>query len=224
MKRGTVNWVLILLAVIFFIVSPLTHNFYISATANHPYMSGFCKFAVLATMGEFLSVRISSKKWEKISGVFYKILVWGIIGLLVTLMFTLFNIGVMGAVKKGLLPAGSGMLHTFLVAFYTSAIMNLTFGPVFMAAHRISDAKIEKAASGSKVKISEIVETTDWNGFIKFVVCKTLPMFWIPAHTIAFLLPGEYRILFAAFLSIALGAILVYAKGHEGAKTETAQS
>jgi len=41
---------------------------------------------------------------------------------------------------------------------------------------------------------------------------KTIPMFWIPAHTITFLLPSEFRVLAAAFLSIALGAILAFAK------------
>ncbi|MCX7905011.1 MAG: Mpv17/PMP22 family protein, partial [Caloramator sp.] len=48
--------------------------------------------------------------------------------------------------------------------------------------------------------------------FISFVVLKTIPFFWIPAHTITFLLPSEYRVLMASFLSIALGAILSLAK------------
>jgi hypothetical protein len=216
MKRGTVIWILVLLAVIFFIASPFTHGFYISATANHPYITGFLKFAVLSTMGEYLSVRISSKKWMKIPGIVYKTLIWGVIGLLVTLMFTLFNTGVMGAVKNGLLPGGSGLVKTILIAFYTSAIMNLTFGPAFMAAHRIFNTKIEKSAAGIKTTMPQVIDSIDWSGFIEFIVCKTIPFFWIPAHTIAFLLPGEYRILFAAFLSIALGAILAYP--HAGKK------
>jgi len=39
----------------------------------------------------------------------------------------------------------------------------------------------------------------------------TIPFFWIPAHTITFLLPGEYRILFAAVLGIVLGVFLAVA-------------
>jgi hypothetical protein len=41
---------------------------------------------------------------------------------------------------------------------------------------------------------------------------KTIPLFWIPAHTITFSLPPEYRVLMASFLSIALGGILAFAK------------
>lgn len=62
------------------------------------------------------------------------------------------------------------------------------------------------------VKLSEVVKTIDWYGFIRFVVLKTIPFFWIPAHTVTFLLPAEYRVLAAAFLSIALGGILASAK------------
>jgi len=43
-----------------------------------------------------------------------------------------------------------------------------------------------------------------WN----FIFKRTIPFFWIPAHTITFLLPPEFRVLFAALLGIALGLIL----------------
>ena len=39
----------------------------------------------------------------------------------------------------------------------------------------------------------------------------TIPLFWIPAQTITFLLPEDYRVLFAAFLSIVLGVLLAIA-------------
>jgi hypothetical protein len=57
-----------------------------------------------------------------------------------------------------------------------------------------------------------VVDKIDFYGFISFVVLKTIPIFWIPAHTVTFLLPPEYRVLMAAFLSIALGGILAFAK------------
>jgi hypothetical protein len=41
-----------------------------------------------------------------------------------------------------------------------------------------------------------------------FVFKKTIPLFWYPAHTLTFLLPAEYRILFAALLGIVLGVLL----------------
>ena len=62
------------------------------------------------------------------------------------------------------------------------------------------------------ISLPEVTDRIDWRGFIGFVVLKTIPFFWIPAHTVTFLLPPEYRILVAALLSIALGAILAYAK------------
>ncbi|HWJ02684.1 MAG TPA: hypothetical protein VNU93_03325, partial [Verrucomicrobiae bacterium] len=63
-----------------------------------------------------------------------------------------------------------------------------------------------------QVKLADVVNHIDWHGFISFVVLKTIPFFWIPAHTITFMLPTEYRVLTAAFLSIALGGILAFAK------------
>jgi hypothetical protein len=44
-----------------------------------------------------------------------------------------------------------------------------------------------------------------------FVFKKTIPFFWIPAHTITFLLPPDVQVLFAALLGIALGTILAVA-------------
>lgn len=40
---------------------------------------------------------------------------------------------------------------------------------------------------------------------------KTIPLFWFPAHTITFLLPGTWQVLFAAVLGVALGVILALA-------------
>ena len=41
-----------------------------------------------------------------------------------------------------------------------------------------------------------------------FTILKTVPIFWIPAHTVTFLLPSEYQVITAAALSVALGVIL----------------
>jgi len=55
--------------------------------------------------------------------------------------------------------------------------------------------------------LQEINWKVQWN----FVFKKTIPFFWIPAHTGVFLMPAEYRILAAAVLSIVLGVILAIA-------------
>lgn len=211
-KRGDFLWLAALLGVTVFLVIPATHQLFVSATAAQPYLMGFAKFALLATMGELLAVRIVTGGWQKLPGLLLKILVWGIIGMLIVLMFQVYTSGVAGAVEKRLLWVGSGWLARLLTAFLTSAVMNLTFGPVFMAAHRISDTWIEARAAGRGLSLAAAVDRIDWPGFFRFVVGKTIPFFWIPAHTITFLLPPEYRVMMAAYLSIALGVILAYAR------------
>jgi len=52
------------------------------------------------------------------------------------------------------------------------------------------------------------LESIDWSRMWNFVFKKTIPFFWIPAHTITFLLPAQYRTAFAALLSVALGILL----------------
>jgi hypothetical protein len=212
MKRGTVIWVGILLAVLAFMIIPTTHKLFLAATTNHPYIAGFIKFAVLATMGDFLALRIVSGKWQRISGMGYKALIWGAIGLFSVMTFPLYSQGVHIIAEMGLIPVGSGTVSFVLTALWTAVIMDYTGGLLVMGGHRVADAYVEARISGNKKKLGEVVKSIDWSGFINFVVAKTLICFWVPAHTITFMLPSEYRILFAALLGIALGAILSYAK------------
>ena len=99
---------------------------------------------------------------------------------------------------------------TLFTAFLTIAIMNLTFGIVFMAGHRMSDTYIEMRLSQKKPSLNELIQAIYWDEFITFVVFKTIPLFWIPVHTLTFLLPASYRVVAAAYLSIILGVTLVY--------------
>jgi len=71
---------------------------------------------------------------------------------------------------------------------------------------------IDKRYAGEKMPVEKIIAQIDWGRFIREIVGVTIPVFWIPAHTITFLLPGQYRVLFAASLSIVLGLILSLAK------------
>ena len=185
-------------------------------TMAHPYLMGFVKFAVLATIGELCAIRILSGQWKAPVGLIYRTIVWGVLGMGIVLMFEIFSGGVTSAIAKGLLPTGSGFGQQFLKAVFISTIMNLSFAPVFMAFHRFTDTCIDVACGEGVgfggIKTAAILARIDWQGFINFVVLKTVPFFWIPAHTVTFLLPPEYRVLVAASLSIALGAILAYAK------------
>lgn len=216
LRLGDLAWSLLFLACAAFIAAPATNALFVAWTAGAPYPTGFAKFALLATMGELLALRILRGRYARPKGLLAKAAVWGLIGMLVVLMFQLFSAGVAGAQARGLLPAARGFPGDLLRAFLASASMNLTFGPAFMACHRISDRYIDRRASGERPRLREVVRSIDWAGFLELVVGKTIPIFWIPAHTIAFLLPGEYRVLAAAFLSIALGAILAFAKAGAG--------
>ena len=51
----------------------------------------------------------------------------------------------------------------------------------------------------------------DWHRQWNFVFKKTIPLFWYPAHTVTFLLPGDARVLFAALLGVILGILLAVA-------------
>lgn len=179
---------------------------------------GFIKVGILATMGELLAIRISSGSFKKPLGLIYRFIVWGFLGMVFVIAFDLFAFGVAGLTQKGLLPSisGEGFLSKLLTAFFTSSLINLLFAPGFMAFHRITDTYIDLGKGNFKsimnVKLKDVIGHIDWYTFINFVVIKTIPLFWIPAHTITFMLPSEYRILMAAMLSIALGAILASAK------------
>jgi hypothetical protein len=176
-----------------------------------PYLIGFAKFFLLATTGELLARRIGSGAWRRPPGLLARAVIWGLLGAVIVLVFDIFAGGVAGAMKKGLLPGGDSRLA---FAFFVSTTMNLTFAPTMMLFHRVTDTCIDlrHARPGTAVGLDDVTAAIDWHGFVTFVLLKTIPIFWIPAHTVTFLLPAEYRVLAAALLSIALGAILAFAK------------
>lgn len=211
MKRGDFIWLGVLTLLIVFLVVPATHQVFVGFTGNHPYPAAFIKFGILATMGEMLAMRINQKDWVIPKGIIYRFLIWGLIGMVITLMFQIFIGGIHFAQEKGYL-VGQG--STALTAFLISLIMNFTFAPTFMAFHKFTDTAIDMYYEGkTKMSVTQVAERIDWKGFIGFVVLKTIPFFWVPAHFITFLLPSEYRVLFAAALSLALGVLLAMRKG-----------
>lgn len=214
LKKGDFIWLMVLGLIILFLVIPQTHYIFVKLTQNHPYLMGFIKVFILATMGELLALRIVTNQWQNSTGIFYRALIWGLLGMSFVLIFDIFAGGVLKALSKGLLPGSKDSKLAF--AFFTSTIMNLAFAPTMMAFHRITDTFIDlgegKIRGIFQVSIGQVIKNIDWENFVSFVVVKTIPLFWIPAHTVTFLLPAEYRVLVAAFLSIALGAILAFAK------------
>lgn len=211
MKKGDFLWLLALLVWVVILVIPGSRVAFIAITDAYPYIGGFVKFGILATMGDLLGARVLKGQWVIPKGIFYKAIIWGIIGMMVTLVFSVYMGGTAAAQASGKLPFKGSI---FAQAFFGSAIMNLTFGPMMMVFHRFTDmyidAKCEK--SGVKITMNELIEKNDWHSLVQFSWIKTCPFFWIPAHTIVFMLPAQYRVLVSAFLSIALGLLLALAK------------
>lgn len=231
MKKGDFVWLGCLLAFIAFVVFPkmsLTAadgavtqvNLFGYLSKTYPYWMGFGKVAILASMGELLGMRIFIGSWKLPVGMPWRTFIWGLFGVSFALVFGLFGVGVIAIMKNGsgLLPdlTGGGWFNKFFLALITSSIMNLVFAPMFMALHRITDTYIDlcegKISNLPKVSLLKVTSAIDWNGYVGFICVKTLPIFWIPAHTFTFCLPPEYRVLSAAMLSICLGAILSTAK------------
>ncbi len=217
MKAGDVVWAAVLLSCLLLLGLPLTHAWILDATRLHPFVMGFVKFAILASMGEMLSIRIVTGGWRPPPGPLYRAIVWGLLGVALAVVFPVFAGGTREAAGAGLLPvlrdpAGERVLAAHLV----SVVMNLTWAPTLMLYHRLTDAYLDLAGGRLRrlpqVRIADVVRAIDWNTFVGFVVLRTVPIFWVPAHTITFLLPTELRVLCAAFLSLALGAILGFAK------------
>ena len=211
MKKGDFVWIAALLVWVIILVVPSSRALFISVTDAHPYAGGFIKFAILASMGDMLGIRVIKGEWTAPKGLMYKALVWGIIGLMVTLVFTVFMGGAAAAQASGKLPFNGSILAQ---AFFGSSIMNVTFGPMMMVFHRFTDMYIDRKCDNKEVKVTmrELIEKNDWNSLVEFSWLKTCPFFWIPAHTIVFLLPSHYRVIVSAFLSIALGLLLAFAK------------
>ena len=192
------------------LIIPASREDFKRLSSEHPYIMGFIKFALLATIGEVFALRIKKKEWMLPVLVVPRIAIWGVIGIAITFMMKFFSNGVSAMMEKGLLPnPQEGFRQNLLRAFFTAALMNLCFGPVFMAFHKCTDKYLELRAAGvEKPGLKGVIESIDWHGFVSFTLFKTIPFFWIPAHTLTFMLPAEYQVIVAAALSIALGIIL----------------
>ncbi|MBR8533982.1 hypothetical protein KDU71_00285 [Carboxylicivirga sediminis] len=213
------------LAVFFapFFLSATVFGWYEGFNLNHPMFMSFLKFAVLATLGEVIGLRIKTGRYTADGfGILPRAIIWGLLGLTIKMAFVIFASGVPVFLEKiGVEGALAVMSQSFtaeklLVAFCISAAMNLIYAPVMMTLHRITDTHIIMN-NGSltcllkPVAFGKIMKEMDWGVQWNFVFKKTIPFFWIPAHTITFLMAPEYRVLFAALLGIVLGVLLAIA-------------
>jgi len=212
--------IFVLILFVPFFVSPELYTGYKTTNAAHPFLIGFLKFAILATMGESIGLRLREGIYNKKGfGLIPRAIVWGFLGMTIVMAFKIFSAGAPAFLKslgiEGAAESLGGPMSGLrvLTAFTISVTLNLIYAPVMMTLHKITDTHIIKnggtvAGLLKPIKMGDIIAKLDWKVQWNFIFKKTIPFFWIPAHTITFLLPVEFQVLFAALLGIALGVIL----------------
>ena len=238
MKKG--DWILIacVAAVAALFAIPQTHagEAFNWATAHHPYIMAFFKFAILATLGEMLALRIREGVYNKPGfGVLPRMIVWGFLGMAIAMSMVIFKCGVpvfLGTVADALMgnadhavayaavfKASEFTLGKLGIAFAVSVLMNSIVAPVMMTCHKCTDIHITDNGGTVRglfrpIKMREIMsKKINWDIQWSLVIKKTIPLFWFPMHTITFILPANLQVLFAALLGVALGLILALAGG-----------
>lgn len=222
-KHDFLFFLCVLVCFLPFFLSDAVYDAYKQFNASHGMVMSFIKFAILSTLGEVIGLRISTGVYHRPGfGILPRAFVWGILGLGINMAFIVFSSGVpafvsyMGVADVAGIMAGSLTLSKVLLAFAISVTMNTIFAPVFMTLHKVTDTHI--LATGGTLKgfftpipMGEILQNLNWKVQCGFVFKKTIPLFWFPAHTITFLLPGDARVLFAALLGVVLGIFLAVA-------------
>jgi hypothetical protein len=170
---------------------------YLHFVIAHPILSAIIQFAILGTLGEVAARNVAAKRWHypfSPAMTLWKMLVWSLLAVCIKYAFVGFNGFVDGLVsnRSPLLPATFLEKGSFLRALAISFFMNLQFGPFLILIHRLLDNLMEKEKT--------------WRGIDKGLY--SLLWFWIPAHTVTFMLPKEFQIGLAALWSLALGFIL----------------
>lgn len=223
-KKDILFFSLLFLFFLPFFACTKVYQFYIDFNGEHGLIMAFVKFAILATLGEVIGLRIrKGVYYEKGFGILPRAIVWGFLGLTIKLAFVIFAVGTPAfLVYLGFEKAASTMQFDLSwaklgVAFSISLTMNLIYAPVMMTLHKITDMHILRNKGTligffKPIKFRQIFVDLNWDLMWNFVFKKTIPFFWIPAHTITFLLPPDFQVLFAAVLGIALGTILAVAE------------
>jgi hypothetical protein len=206
-----------------FFLFPGLLDFYKDFNSSHALLMSFIKFAILATMGEVIGLRIKTGNYNQPGfGILPRAIVWGFLGMTVKIAFVIFGAGapafleIMGLKNASEIIKGDLSPVKVLVSFTISASLNLFYAPVLMTFHKITDIHITNNGGTLKglftpIKFAEIFPAINWEVQWVFVFKKTIPLFWIPMQTINFLLPTQYQILVAAVLGIVLGVLMAIA-------------
>jgi len=170
-------------------------DWYISIVKNYPFTSAMVQFGILGTLGTCVARWVQSKRFYfplNIKESFWFPISWAMLSILIKVAFIGFDGFLDILLEKGILPAAFSVEGSFLRALGWSIAMNLQFGPLLVILHRWLDY----LPFGK----------TNWANIDKGLI--SLLWWWIPAHTITYMLPPDLRIGLAAFWSVVLGFIL----------------
>jgi hypothetical protein len=147
----------------------------------------FLKFAILATLGEVIGLRIRTGAFYRQGfGLLPRALVWGFLGMTIHMAFVIFSAGVPVFLENtGLNHAVSVMatkdlsMLKVLVAFSISVAMNVIYAPVMMTLHKITDTHIEKTGGTlrgffSRMDVGTILAGINWQVHWRFFVASVI--------------------------------------------------
>ena len=174
-------------------------NGYVDIVTEFPILSAMVQFAILGTLGDIVSKWIVKRRMHVPFGwgtAVLKMAEWALLAVFIKYAFAGFH-GFVGALKAHHLLPEMGRLGN---SFAISVSMNLQFGPFLVIMHRLLD--------------NAIARTRNWQHLDKGFL--SLIWFWIPAHTITFILPRPFQIGLAALWSLMLGLILGFYNRQRG--------
>ncbi|MCP4724703.1 MAG: hypothetical protein GY863_06690 [bacterium] len=166
-------------------------EWYVDIVIAYPITTAMIQFAILGTLGDFISKWIINKKIffpVTIKTMFLIMIEWAFLAVCIKYAFTGFQGFIDSLVEHALLPEMNHIIRAFAV----STAMNLQFGPFLVIMHRVLD--------------NAIAGKVNWKMLDKGLL--SLIWFWIPAQTVTFSLPKPYQIGLAAVWSLVLGVIL----------------
>ncbi len=168
-------------------------EFYTNWVTANPLLSAAVQFAILGTVGEILSFSIQQRRMGlpgSTGQTLAKMVAWALLGIIIKYGFTGMRGFTQALVEHQLLPPFFGQGLGWALA--VSVMTNTFFGPQMMAFHRLED--------------NLILGQRGFDGITR--AWATLIWFWIPAHTITFLMPVEVQMGLAAAWSLVLGVIM----------------
>lgn len=176
----------------------------------HPQAVGFGAFAVWGAIGETWGYRLSGRGYPQLSRVFISALLWGLHGLLASVLYWVINSGVFISQGMNILPGGGYVANAgsfkaffgsffFTGPFFTSLLVCLTMSPVILALQRLVIASFDfRLDKGRWPSLALASWKADWPRFIHYQLTG-VPLIRVPMMTVVFMLPPNLWLFTAAW-------------------------